>query len=347
MPLPISRRSLLKGSILACAARTSSGSRPRDTQSNPLTAVSVVPGDTRRQMVYDALEAIDFKIAPALAIKKYVLIKPNLVSVTTPLACTHPDALRGILDYLAPRFTGPVVIAESSADDTWTGFHNMQYTDVANEYPSLNISLVDLNDEGQYQLLQIVDADLHAQTVRVAARLFDPDAFLLSSAMMKTHDTVVATLSVKNLAMGAPLHQKPGDQTTWNDKRLFHQGFRQSHYDMFLTAQKLSANWGAAVIDGYDGMEGDGPVSGTAVPSRVALASADPVAADRVGLELMGVNPDWTGYLKYCGQAGIGQFDLSQIQILGPDLGGLKRTYRLHDTVQSQLSWMGPLPGCP
>ena len=298
-------------------------------------------------MIHDALEATDFQIAPALATRKYVLIKPNLVSVTTPLACTHPDALRGILDYLAPRFTGPVVIAESSADDTWTGFHNMHYTDLANEYPSLNISLVDLNDEGQYQLLQIVDADLHGQTVRLAARLFDPDAFLLSSAMMKTHDTVVATLSVKNLAMGAPLHQKPGDKTTWSDKRLFHQGFRQSHYDMFLTAQKLSANWGAAVIDGFDGMEGNGPVSGTAVPSRVALASADPVAADRVGLELMGVDPEWTGYLKYCGQAGIGQYDLSQIRILGPDLGGLKRTYHLHDTVQSQLGWMGPLPGCP
>ena len=146
--------------------------------------------------------------------------------------------------------------------------------------------------------------------------------------------------------MGAPLHQKPGEKVAWSDKRLFHQGFRQSHYDMFLTAQKLSANWGAAVIDGFDGMEGNGPISGTAVPSRVALASADPVAADRVGLELMGVDPEWTGYLKYCGQAGIGEYDLSRIEVRGPDLSGLKRSFRLHDTVESQLAWMGPLPAC-
>ena len=346
MPRPISRRALLQGGAFACAAPALSARRAKGPQSGAPTAVSVVPGESRRRMIHDALVAIDAEIAPVLATKKYVLIKPNLVSVVTPLACTHADALRGILDYLGPRFDGPVVIAESSADDTRTGFDNMRYTDLLGEYASQNVSLVDLNAEGRYQLLQIVDADLHAQSVRLAARLFDPDAFLLSSAMMKTHDTVVATLSVKNLAMGAPLHQKPGEKVAWSDKRLFHQGFRQSHYDMFLTAQKLSANWGAAVIDGFDGMEGNGPISGTAVPSRVALASADPVAADRVGLELMGVDPEWTGYLKYCGQAGIGEYDLSQIEVRGPDLSGLKWGFRLHDTVQSQLAWMGPLPAC-
>ena len=35
--------------------------------------------------------------------------------MTVQLACTHADALRGILDYLAPRFKGPVTIAESAA----------------------------------------------------------------------------------------------------------------------------------------------------------------------------------------------------------------------------------------
>jgi uncharacterized protein (DUF362 family) len=346
MPHPISRRALLKGSAFASTAPAVMAGRTRRPQSAAPPAVSIVPGESRRQMVHDALVAVDAEIAPVLATKKYVLIKPNLVSVNTPLACTHVDTLRGVLDYIAPRFDGPVVIAESSADDTWTGFRNMHHTDLVDEYKSQNIVLVDLNDEGRYQLLQIMDSDLHAQSVRLAARLFDPDAFLMSVAMMKTHDTVVATLSVKNLAMGAPLHQKPGEKVAWSDKRLFHQGFRQSQYDMFLTAQKLSTNWGAAVIDGFDGMEGNGPISGTAVPSRLALASADPVAADRVGLELMGIDPEWVGYLKYCGQAGIGEYDLSRIELRGPDPAGLKRNYRLHDTMQSQLGWLGPLPAC-
>jgi len=37
------------------------------------------------------------------------------------------DAVRGILDYLAPRFKRAVVIAESSAADTLEGFETFKY----------------------------------------------------------------------------------------------------------------------------------------------------------------------------------------------------------------------------
>ena len=46
------------------------------------------------------------------------------------------------------------------------------------------------------------------------------------------------------------------------------------------------------------------------VPSRVAIASTDYVAADRVGIEVMGIDPEWVGYLGFCAQAGLGQNDL-------------------------------------
>ena len=58
--------------------------------------------------------------------------------------------------------------------------------------------------------MPLINYDLHAIPVRLAARLLDPDAFVICSAMLKTHNTVVATLSVKNMALGAPLHQAPG-----------------------------------------------------------------------------------------------------------------------------------------
>ena len=61
------------------------------------------------------------------------------------------------------------------------------------------------------------------------------------------------------------------------------------NYNMAITAARLRPHWGVAVIDGYEGMEGNGPSDGTAVPSRIALASTDFFAADRVGLETMGI----------------------------------------------------------
>ena len=120
---------------------------------------------------------------------------------------------------------------------------------------------------------------------------------------MKTHNMVVATLAVKNMVLGAPLRSVPGETPIWSDKRKYHAGVRQTNYNMLLTAQKLQPNWGAALIDGFEGMEGNGPGSGTPVPSRIAIASTDYIAADRVALETMGINPRM-GRVPYLLRAG-------------------------------------------
>ena len=129
----------------------------------PYTArspVALVKGEDRRQNVLDALTAVDKEILPSLRQKKYVIIKVNNVSTTVQLAATHVDALRGILDYLAPRFQGPVVIAESSAEETPVGFENFQYAQVIAEYKPREVSLVDLNQEGKYEVFSIVDGNV-------------------------------------------------------------------------------------------------------------------------------------------------------------------------------------------
>jgi len=112
---------------------------------------------------------------------------------------------------------------------------------------------------------------------------------------------------------------------------------------MLVTAQKLQPHWGLAVIDGFEGMEGNGPGAGTPVASHVAIASTDFIAADRVGLEVMGINPEWVGYLAYCGQAGLGQYDLAKIHVEGAAIASVAKKYQLHPDVQKELEWMGPL----
>lgn len=312
---------------------------------NRKPAVGLVHGESRRKNITQALEAIDEQIRPVLKRKKYVVIKPNLVSTVNPLAATHADALHGIMDYLAPRFKGPVIIAESSAGNTPEGYDNFKYAQVVKEHKKL--SLLDLNEEGKYEILPVMDANMHPTPVRLAARLLDPDAFVLCSAILKTHNTVVATLSVKNMVLGAPLRSAPKITPRWNDKRKYHGGVRQTHYDMLLTAQKMAPFWGATIIDGFEGMEGNGPASGTPVPSRVAIASTDYIAADRVGVEAMGINPEWVGYLRFCHQYGIGQYDIDKIEIRGAKLAEVKKEYRLHRDIERELRWMGPMEEVP
>ncbi|MEN6337169.1 MAG: DUF362 domain-containing protein [Phycisphaerales bacterium] len=311
------------------------------------SVVSVTNGASRRQNVCDALVAIEDQILPVLKSKKRVVIKPNMVSTRNQLASTHADALHGIFDFLAPRFKGPVTIAESSAGFTTEGFDNFGYTKIASEHKPLDVSLVDMNEEGKYGMGSILNGDLHVVPVRLAARLLDPEAYVICSAMLKTHNTVIATLSLKNMALGAPLHSSRGESERWNDKRLYHGGVRQTHVDIMMTIQRLQPFLGAAVLDGWEGMEGNGPGSGTMVPSRIAVASTDFVAADRVGVEVMGLDPDWIAYLGFCARAGLGQKDLSKIDIRGPKLADVTKKYRMHDDIERELKWMGPMTEIP
>jgi uncharacterized protein (DUF362 family) len=119
--------------------------------------------------------------------------------------------------------------------------------------------------------------------------------------------------------------------------------FHAMNYSMGISAKKLSANWGAALIDGFEGMEGNGPSGGTPVPMHVALASPDYLAADRVALETMGVPAHAVGYLQYAGELGVGQYDLAKIDIRGEKPESVKQVFKMHPQVQQQLDWLHDL----
>lgn len=358
MSRPFSRRGFLTGAAAAVAGKAL-WPHAAHAQTIPPYAgtptVALVSGNDRAHNILQALREIDDLIQPVLRTKTSVLIKPNVVVSNTPdlPACTHPDALRGILEYIAGSgFRGPVVIAEAGANYTTAGFATYGYPAVVNEYRGTSaftsLGLIDLNEEGRYLLQPVVDENLHVQPIRVAARLFDPDAFIICAAVLKTHDRVVATMSVKNMAMGAPLHATNAEGWwTWSDKPKMHDTYRLANVNIHQMARELKRYWGVAVIDGFEGMEGNGPASGTAVPSRLAIASTDFLAADRVGVECMGINPDWVGYLNYAWKLGLGQYDLARINLAGGvSLASVKRTYRLHDQVGAELEWMDAFPNC-
>jgi uncharacterized protein (DUF362 family) len=311
---------------------------------NYRSTVSLVRGENRRKMVYDSLMAIDAEIRPALKHKKYVLIKVNLTSVDVQIASTHPDMVAGILDYLGPRFKGPVMIAEAASNNTMLAFENFQYNKLVSEFRSHKVSLLDLNEEGKYVLTQTIDSDVHVTPCRIAARLVDPDGFVICAAIPKTHGSMVFTGAVKNMAMGAPL-RSPGKVTpVWSDKRRVHvSGYQQHHLNLMMVSQRLAPNWDLAVLDGYEGMEGNGPINGEAVPSRITISSKDYVAADRVAMEAMGMDANWVGYLQYCAAVGLGNYDLSKIDVRGATIESVKRTYKMGPNFDNIIRWKDSL----
>jgi uncharacterized protein (DUF362 family) len=287
--------------------------------------LSLVRGQDRRELVYHSLKLIEDDVWAAVDRKKRILIKPNMAVDKNPLAITHVDATRAVLDFLRPRCRKPIVVAESGVLNTADGFRNNGYFALEKEY---GVKVVDLNAEPDFKSLYVVDKDHIPRVVRVYSVFVDPDVCVISLARMKTHDTVLVTLSLKNVLMAAPVNDYRK-----SDKGILHGAVKSiddvMHYNLFHLAER--GVWpDLAVIDGFESMEGHGPAWGTLLATRLALASADPLAADFAGTTIMGFDPNRILYLRAMADAGMGQGDLAKIRVVGAPLSECRFKFKIH-----------------
>jgi uncharacterized protein (DUF362 family) len=329
--------------------------------------VALVRGENRRKNITAALEGIVDQVR--LDTVPRVLVKPNFVSVNRQLAATHVDAIRAVLDFVRARYDGTIVVAEGAAmSPTWEGFRNYGYESLVEEY---GVKLVDLNMDDTVPA-RIYDHHLHPLTVCLARTVVETD-YRISVGLPKTHDTVIVTLSIKNMVMGslvnpqavrhsggtpglaqrlaglAPKWMWQSGLAEWakgtflgrrggSSKMAMHQGFPGINLNLALVAPRVWPH--LAVVDGWQGMEGDGPGNGDPVDWRVALASTDPLAVDVLTTHLMGFDPERVGYLHYCRRLGLGVGEIGQIEVVGnvsPE--DVRRSFAPSPTHERQLAW--------
>jgi len=305
------------------------------------TYVALTHGESRAENVYKALKLIEAEVRSKIAQAKRVIIKPNFVTTRRQLAATHVDCVEGILAFLAPYTKGKqVIIAESPASaPAAEGFSNYGYYKLSKKY---SVKFFDL-DDGPVKKVYVIDHRFRPHAVRFSRLLCDPENYVISAAVMKTHDRAVVTLALKNVAVGGAIKEK-GFQwgRRWgrrSDKPLVHGGRGNAgiHFNLFTLG--IFAPPDLSVIDGFQGMEGNGPTGGDPVEHRVAVASTDWVACERVALELMGVDFSYVGYLVFASENGLGEGDLSRIEVRGEPIKDHAKRYRLHDNIKSQLKW--------
>lgn len=284
--------------------------------------VAIAREASRYGTVLKALQLVSDDVERTIKGKKKILIKPNFVSVYRQLAATHVDAVRAILDFIQQFSSKRVIIAEGSADDTFTGFRNYGYIDLKKDY---DVEFVDLNED-DYVEFPIFDEKLNEMNIRIAKTVVESD-YRISAALLKTHDTVVVTLSLKNMVMGSVIG---------NDKPKVHQGYKAINLSLYKMAKFIPTH--LAVIDGWEGMEGNGPVAGSSVDMRIALAGIDFVAVDSVAAYIMGFDPAEIGYLYYA--RGLGTSDALKIVGLKPE--EIKRKFRPHLSYEMQKNWKIP-----
>ncbi|HOZ49744.1 MAG TPA: DUF362 domain-containing protein [Candidatus Hydrogenedentes bacterium] len=344
------RPALSRRTFLACAAgglwaglaaAESAATSTAPAVVEKTSRVALTQGASRADNILEILKRIEPQVRAGLAGKKTVVIKPNMVVTDNQLSATHVECLEGLLEFLSPMVDGEILVAETPANGPAAeGFANYDYGRLEKAY---RVKLVDL-DQQPWETGFIVDERHHPQPVRLSQVLLDPDAYIVSTAPFKTHDRAVVTLGLKNVAVGAILKDVgyrwgAGSQGK-TDKHLVHGGQENQgiHFNLFSLAQRLAPDLN--VLDGFQGSEHNGPIHGTPVDHQVAVASTDWLAADRVATDLMGFDHNKVGYLVFAARAGMGETDVERIDILGPPINQLRRSYQPHDSIEKQYQWM-------
>lgn len=301
-------------------------------------AVGLSSGASRQDNVRNAVERVRDRFSAC--IRDEVLLKPNFLSSSNPLVCTHVNAIRGVLDVIMtlPRKPKRVLIAEGG-NEAYSGeaFRHFGYTDLADEY-DIPIELIDLNQETRWRRTRVYMVDGSWAMVRMPRTVLDCPC-VISVAVAKTHDAGMVTLALKNLIMGT-IHHKDRIKMHGcksHDDRRHPAEARALNRNLIRLAKHMLPHF--SVIDGTVGIQGNGPGGTDTVPLGLAAASDDTIGVDAVMAKAMGFEPLEVGTIFYGDALGMGVGDLDRIDVTGTDLQEHVRSFTPHETIDLQRKW--------
>lgn len=286
--------------------------------------VALTTGDSRENNIAKALDLIQDDID--LTGKSDIFIKANFVDTKNQLCSTHAEGVKALLKFLRERYTGKIRIGESHIFDPITEpFKTFGYMDILKEYDT---EIVDLKDD-EWEILHLYDSELNQMDIHYSKTMLDSD-YLISISPPKAHDAVLVSMAIKNVVMGGPSHK-------FDDKVKIHQGNAVMNLNLYLMAIKHLPD--LSIVDGFVGMEGDGPLWGEAVDWKIAAASCDAVAVDSMIADMMGFDPATVGYLYYLAKKGHGAGTISEMEVLGENPDNHRRKFRPHSHFEDQRDW--------
>ena len=261
----------------------------------------------------------NYPAAIARARGRRVVLKPNLVEYREARRVnTHPALVAAAIEAFRSLGAREVLVAE--------GPGHQRDTEMLLEQSGLDEALkagrsafVDLNLDSMHPV------PLRENYTRLG-QMFFPDTILgadliVSMPKLKTHHWVGATLSLKNM-FGAV----PGAKYGW-PKNVLHwcgdQSIAKSIVDINLALRP-----GFAIIDGIEGMEGDGPLRGETVRSDVVVMGEDLTAVDATAARVMGLNPERISYLQVMQRHG-GTISESRIEQLGEPVSAVRCDFKV------------------
>ena len=249
-----------------------------------MSKISIVKGEDRKENIKKAILLIEKNIAEAIRIKKskILFIKINAIDSNFPLACTHVDALEAVLSIFYDKFDEIIV-----GDNTFvfTKYQGGIYRKILDNFPKVKLS--DLT-EFESENIEFIKLDGCALG---KVSLLPKQAFTISLAVPKTHDTFVYTGCLKNM-FGCVIKNRESLHAMNLYDRMFlnkySKGNQLKWQNLIEVIEKTRPD--LCILDGYEGMEGEGPMFGTKVHLGLALCSLDGVALDKIAAKICGFN---------------------------------------------------------
>ncbi|MBV9760420.1 MAG: DUF362 domain-containing protein [Acidobacteriaceae bacterium] len=217
---------------------------------------------------------------------KSIVLKPNLVEFSSHApANTHPVFVAAVYEAFRSLGARHIRIAEGPG-------HRRATLDMAYDagffaaVPGFENSFVDLN-------LDDVSRTPIRNPASSLSHIYLPNTvlncdLLVSLPKMKTHHWAGATLSMKNL-----FGVVPGAVYGWPKNVLHWSGIDECIVDLNTLFPRQFC-----IVDGIQGMEGNGPILGTRNAPGVIVAGSHPPSVDATCCRVMQIDPNRIGYLR-------------------------------------------------
>ena len=260
---------------------------------------------------------------------KKIVLKPNLVEFSQgKVINTDPRFVDGVIEFFKREGAAEVVVAEGPGH-----WRNVQYLvnasglgDVLRKH---GVRFVDINHDEPVKTLNL-GRTTGLEYLYLSRTVLDADVFV-SLPKLKTHHWAGATLSLKNL-----FGSLPGICYGWPKNELHWRGIPNSIVDIALTHMPH-----LAIVDGIVGMEGDGPLAGTAKPVGAIVMGLDLLAVDATCCRLMKMPPERLPTLRLAEQKRVGNLKEDAIPQLGESIASLAQEFEMPPEIEKQLVPLG------
>jgi len=259
---------------------------------------------------YDSVKsAVNKSITLAGGLKKTikkgdkVLLKVNLIKAAKPehAITTHPTIVKAVCEKILDLGAIPIV-GDTQNTQMDKGQSSIKVSGIKAVCDELKIKAIDFKDNGFTKVK--VPKPVQMKEIWLAKDIIDADR-VISLPKMKTHILTSYTGAVKNLFGCIPFGERMKAHVLGKDEL-----FSEVLSDIYSVIKPQFC-----IMDGIEGMEGDGPTHGSKRNYSLIAASNDCVSLDAVCSNLLGFSSINT--VIEAEKRGLGTADLSKIQLVG------------------------------